>query len=376
MVSLIAATSASTGAARGTPSLWEQLLTQASDAFFYTPHIFMAFASMALAAAIVAAFWIVHGLGRAGEKARQSLRASALRKAKDHRALVLVGKFEGINAQGARDEVMAAIEAHFGDFAFNAPVQVESFPAKLPVVPQKAHPEKLRRVAVDAADVMESCAGEVIIWGSQGLLSDKVDLRIVSFPGFNRPPEMHSLEVRLTRGKLGEGLEQAVAYAVARRARPVLNRPQDYKPEKLQPIVEALDRLVERPPAGLTEQGQLELIGDFASGALSLGERGGQTLWLEKALDARRRYLDKVDRASDAGAWGSAQQEVGRALAALGEREGARDKLEEAVAILKLSLDALRATDSLQSAEVANRALSRAEQALQQRRKVGLRWPV
>ena len=114
---------------------------------------------------------------------------------------------------------------------------------------------------------------------------------------------------------------------------------------------------------------------DFASGALSLGERGGHIKWLQKALDARQRYLDKVDRTTDPGAWGAAQQEIGRALTSLGEREGARDKLEEGAARLRLAMDALRSTDSLQQAEVALRALQRAEQTLQQRRRVGLRWP-
>jgi hypothetical protein len=156
----------------------------------------------------------------------------------------------------------------------------------------------------------------------------------------------------------------------------VLNKPQDYKPEKLQPIVEALERVVTDPPATLSDSARLEILSDFASGALSLGERGGNTGWLGRALDARRQFLDRVDRTADPAAWGRAQQEVGRALAALGEREADRAKLEEAVGILKTSIDALRATESLQSAEVAMRALSRAEQTLAARRRVGLRWPV
>ena len=82
---------------------------------------------------------------------------------------------------------------------------------------------------------------------------------------------------------------------------------------------------------------------------------------LQKSLEARQRYLDKVDRTTDPAAWGAAQQEMGRALAALGEREGARDKLEEGVSRLRIAMDALWSTDSLQQAEVALRALQRAE---------------
>jgi uncharacterized membrane protein YccC len=109
---------------------------------------------------------------------------------------------------------------------------------------------------------------------------------------------------------------------------------------------------------------------------LSLGERGGQVRWLEKALAARQQYLDRVDRSQDPGAWGASQQEIGRALLALGEREGARDKLEESVSRLQIAMDALRATESLQHAEVAGRALQRAQATLQQRKRIGLRWPV
>ena len=71
---------------------------------------------------------------------------------------------------------------------------------------------------------------------------------------------------------------------------------------------------------------------------------------------------------------GAQRSRKSAALTALGEREGARDKLEGRFASA-LAMDALRSTDLLQQAEVALRALQRAEQTLQQRRRVGLRWP-
>ncbi|MDX2232989.1 MAG: hypothetical protein NW200_00695 [Hyphomonadaceae bacterium] len=354
-------------------SLFRPITRQAEEAFWAYPHIFMAFMSVGLAALIISGFWILRGAGKATSATRQALRAQALKRQKDHRAMVLVGHIDGGNGR-LRDHLMAAIETHFGAFAFQAPIQVEPFPIRLKVIASKAHPEKIRRVAVQAADVLERSAADVIVWGRRGV-GDRVELRMVSAPGPGRSPETHVMEFRLKSGHIPAGVEEAIAYACARRARPILNRPQDYKPEKLQPIVEALDALVQDPPPTLNDAAHFEVVNDFASGALSLGERGGGAHWLQKALDARRQYLDGVDRQADPGAWGSAQQEVGRALAALGEREGARDKLEEAVSVLKVSLDALRATDSLQSAEVAMRALQRAEQTLAQRRRIGLRWP-
>lgn len=359
-------------AAAASPSFFQVLARQAQEAFWAYPHVFMGFMSVGLAALLISAFWVLRGAGKATSATHQALRAQALKRQKDHRAMVLVANVDG--GANLREQLMAAIETSFGAFAFSAPVQVESFPVKLKVAGARAHPERIRRIGVQAADVLERSAGDVIVWGRRGV-GDKVELKFVAAPTYGRLPETHTLEFRLRRGRIEAGVEEAIAYACARRARPILNRPQDYKPEKLQPIVEALDKLVQDPPETLSDEAQLELVGDFASGALSLGERGGGTHWLEKALGARRQYLDQVDRALDPGAWGAAQQEVGRALAALGEREGARDKLEEAVAVLKLSLEALRAADALQGVEVGTRALARAEQTLAQRRRIGLRWP-
>lgn len=348
---------------------------QIEEFVFYYPDVAVPVLAVGLSAVLIAAFWLLRGAGKATSATRQALRAQTLKRQKDHRALILIADMDGPGASKLRERLMAAVETHFGGFAFAAPVQVEPFPMRLKTVAAKAHPERIRRVAVQAVDALERSAGDVVVWGKRAAFGDRVELRLVAAPAYGRLPETHVMEFHLKNGLIPAGIEEAIAYACARRARPVLNRPQDYKPEKLQPIVEALDRLVQDPPPGLSDAAFLEVLGDFASGALSLGERGGSTLWLEKALEARRLFLDKVDRAVDPGAWGSAQQEVGRALAALGEREGARDKLEEAVAVLKVSLDALRATESLQSAEVAMRALQRAEQTLAQRRRIGLRWP-
>jgi tetratricopeptide (TPR) repeat protein len=267
-----------------------------------------------------------------------------------------------------------AIEDNFGMFSFEQDVRVDLFPIKLKTVSPKAHPETRRRIAVEAAEALERSAADVIVWGKRNMLG-KLDLRLTTLPGYGRTHEVQDFVLGWRVGRPDETVQRALAFALARKARPVLHRPQDYKPDRLQPIVEALNKMVEARPAEISENLQLDILSDFASGALSLGERGGHIKYLSKALDARQRYLDAVDRTTDPGAWGAAQQEIGRALTALGEREGARDKLEEGASRLRLAMDALRSTDSLQQAEVALRALQRAEQTLQQRRRVGLRWP-
>ncbi len=343
------------------------------DAFMQSPDLFMFFMSMGLAAVLIAAFWMLNGMGKASRAARIALRAQSLKRSKDHRALVLIGEFEG-GGHLLRQEMKEAIEDNFGLFSFEQDVQVDLFPVRLKTLPVRAHPEARRRVAVEASEALERSAADIIIWGKRGM-SGRLDIRLTTLPGYGRTHDVQDFELSWRVGRPDEAVQRSLAFAIARKARPVLHRPQDYKPDRLQPIVEALDKMVDARPAEVSQNLQLDILSDFASGALSLGERGGHIKWLSKALDARQRYLDAVDRSTDPGAWGAAQQEIGRALTALGEREGARDKLEEGASRLRLAMDALRSTDSLQQAEVALKALQRAEQTLQQRRRVGLRWP-
>lgn len=343
------------------------------DVFVQSPDVFMFFMSMALAAILILIFWVIAGMMRASRTARIALRAQALKRAKDHRPLILIGEIAGGGAL-LRQEMKEAIEDNFGMFSFEGDVQVDLFPLKLKTLAPRAHPEKRRRNAVEAADALERSAADVIVWGKRSM-GGKLDLRMTTMPGFGRTHDVQDMQLNWRVGRPDEIVQRALGFALARRARPVLHRPQDYKPERLQPIVEALDRMVDARSIDLSDNLQLDILSDFASGALSLGERGGHIKWLQKAYDARQHYLDKVDRSTDPAAWGAAQQEIGRALTALGEREGAREKLEEGASRLRLAMDALRSTDSLQQAEVALRALQRAEQTLQQRRRVGLRWP-
>ena len=344
------------------------------DAFVNSPNVFMFFMSMGLAAVLIAAFWMLTGMGKASRAARIALRAQALKRTKDHRALVLIAEIEGGGGE-LRQEMKEAIEDNFGMFSFEQNVQVDLFPIKLKTLPPNAHPEARRRIAVEAAEALERSAADVIVWGKRTLTRQARSARDDA-AGLRAHARRAGLPARLARRAVRTKPCSARSRSRWRARRgPVLHRPQDYKPDRLQPIVEALDKMVEARPVEISENLQLDILSDFASGALSLGERGGHIKWLSKALDARQRYLDRVDRTTDPSAWGAAQQEIGRALTALGEREGARDKLEEGAARLRLAMDALRSTDSLQQAEVALRALQRAEQTLQQRRRVGLRWP-
>jgi hypothetical protein len=103
------------------------------DAFVQAPDVFMFFSSIFLAAVLVAAFWMLTGMGKASTMARMALRGQALKRTKDHRALVLIAEIEG-GGSLLRQEMKEAIEDNFGMFSFEQDVQVDLFPIKLKTV--------------------------------------------------------------------------------------------------------------------------------------------------------------------------------------------------------------------------------------------------
>src|ERR1700742_660234 len=78
------------------------------DAFVQSPNVFMFFMSMGLAAVLISVFWMLTGMGKASRMARIALRAQALKRTKDHRALVLIGEVEGGDGM-LRQEMKEAI---------------------------------------------------------------------------------------------------------------------------------------------------------------------------------------------------------------------------------------------------------------------------
>src|SRR5690606_8877076 len=117
-----------TGAAASVPELASNVMRllprDFQEAFVQSPNIFMFFMSMGLAAVLIAAFWMLTGMGKASRAARIALRAQALKRNKDHRALVLIAEIEGGGAL-LRQEMKEAVEDNFGMFSFEHDVQVD-----------------------------------------------------------------------------------------------------------------------------------------------------------------------------------------------------------------------------------------------------------
>ena len=101
----------------------------------------MFFFSMGFAAVLVAPIWMLSGMGRRAARRAWRCAAQALRRTKDHRALVLIGEIEG-GGCSLRQEMKEAIEDNFGMFAFEQDVQVDLFPIKLKTLPRARIPKR------------------------------------------------------------------------------------------------------------------------------------------------------------------------------------------------------------------------------------------
>ena len=142
-----------------------------------------------------------------------------------------------------------AIEDNFGMFSFEPNVQVDLFPIKLKTVPPRMRiPKARRRIAVEAVGRAGALCRRRDRCGASATLLGKLELRMTTLPGYGRVHEVQEFQLGWRAGRPDEAVQRALAFALARKARPVLHRPQDYKPERLQPIVEALDKMVEAKP--------------------------------------------------------------------------------------------------------------------------------
>ena len=86
------------------------------------------------------------------------------------------------------------------------------------------------------------------------------------------------------KAEWSEALNRAMAYAAAKQFRPALGRPQDFRPERLQPVVESLISILDQKPKA--DQALLaEMVDDASAGALQLAFAG-----------AVGRFLGAIDR--------------------------------------------------------------------------------
>ncbi len=217
--------------------------------------------------------------------------------------------------------VKDALEEHAAAFLFDRSVAREDLPVRLDGV----------RDAAAARSWSLRADSDLIVWGHAGR-SDRL-WRLFFLTARARAGNEPIQEIRLippTDPAERERLARGVAYIFARVALPCAEEADRYRPEKLNPVLDALDQLISAPPRGLGDEFERLLRRDAASIALSIGQRVGDGDALRRASRLRVRILAEIDRARDPKNWALARADVGKVHLAIGERENDTRRLEAA----------------------------------------------
>ncbi len=290
--------------------------------------------------------------------ARRAALASAVRRDNEVGARILIVRGGAGRRQAVSAFLRKAIDGHLKDYMFGGPFRVINYPGGLEG-DDRAH------------QLMKRTDADLILWaedprGAKGIA------RILARPSNTfeqqRPPV--SFAMPRDKSEWNEALNRAMAYAAAKQFRPALGRPQDFRPERLQPVVESLLSILDKKPKA--DQALLaEMVDDASAGALQLAFAGDDT-WIDRSVDIARSTLTEINRSAAPDRWIAANITLGRALRLKAEKRFDPVMLREGIGYLTEALEALRSEPRLKLAESAAQAIGEAQKLLGTRRKFSI----
>ena len=342
--------------------LFEQLGSawkQAEAAIVASPELAGVGLALALGAGAAILFLIFAGLFQLAAAARRVALASAVKRDNEIGARVLIAVGGGGRQKVVSAFMRAAIDAHLKDYMFGGPFRVIPYPGGLD---GDDRAEKL----------MRRTEADLQIWAETPRGMKAGVARILARPTntFETPRPPWTLIMPKERGAWSEPLARAMAYAAAKAFRPALGRPQDFRPERLQPVVESLISILSQKPKADSRL-LAELVDDASSGALQLAFAGDDT-WLDRSVDIARATLAEINRAAAPDRWIAANITLGRALRLKAERRFDPVLLREGMSYLTEALEALRSEPRFKLAESAAQAIGEAQKLLGTRRKFSI----
>ncbi len=297
-------------------------------------------------------------LVRLGFAMRRGALASRVRRDDEVGARIVVVR----GGKGRRRLISAflneAIEKHLKGFMFGGPFRITIYPGNL---------EGDERAAL----LMKRTEADLILWAEEPRGTKGV-ARMLSRPSntFDPPRQPITLAMPKEKSAWGEPLARAMAYAAAKQYRPALGRPQDFRAERLQPVVENVIGILNgRPkadPALLAE-----MVDDSSAGALQLAFSGNDA-WIDRSVEIARSTLGEINRSAAPDRWIAANITLGRALRLKAEKRFDPVMLREGIAHLTEALEALRSEPRLKLAESAAQAIGEAQKLLGTRRKFSI----
>ena len=298
------------------------------------------------------------GLIRLGFAMRRGALAARVRRDDEVGARILIVR----GGQGRRRAISAflgdSIEKHLKLFMFGGPFRITFYPGNL---------EGDER----AAQLMKRTEADLILWAEEPRGSKGV-ARMLARPSntFDPPRQPITLAMPREKSAWNDALARAMAYAAAKQYRPALGRPQDFRAERLQPVVETvINILADKPRA---DQALLaEMVDDCSAGALQLAFSGNDQ-WIDRSVDIARSTISEINRSAAPDRWIAANITLGRALRLKAEKRFDPVMLREGIAHLTEALEALRSEPRLKLAESAAQAIGEAQKLLGTRRKFSI----
>ncbi len=298
-------------------------------------------------------FAAINGLGSLHRKAR----AAEIQRMTDFGARVVVVDGKGPRQTGLSRYLREALTKHLPDFMFGGPFRILSYPGRLDKESQ-------------AIDLLKRSDADLLLWPE--VKNGQRIVRITSRPSSPfeklRPPQ--SVVMPKDQGVWNTGLSRCIAYASAKQFRPALGRPQDFRSERLQPVVETLLQILDTKPKA-DPRLLAEMVDDASSGALQLAFAGDDA-WLDRSVDIARSTLVEINRSASPDRWIAAKITLGRALRLRAEKRFDPVLLQEAIAQLSEALEALRSEPRFKLAEAAAQAIGDAQRLLGARRKFSI----
>ncbi|MEZ5939318.1 MAG: hypothetical protein R3C52_14055 [Hyphomonadaceae bacterium] len=249
-------------------------------------------------------------------------------------------------------------EGHLKDFMFGGPFRIATYPGQI-------------RSEQEAAALLERSEADVVLWAEKPRGTSGV-ARIASRAPGGGAQTLPSAAIAMPRKQSTwtEAVARALAYAVAKQYRPALGRPQDFRAERLKPVVETLlEILAEGPEADPHLIGELE--DDAVSGALQLAISGDPD-WIDRAIDLSRTLVARANRSVAPERWILAKINLGRSLRVKAERQFDPVMVRESISHLQEALEALRSEPRFRLAESAAQAIADGQRLLGARRKFSI----
>lgn len=333
--------------------------SQVEAAIVASPELAGVGLALALGAGAAVLFLVLAAVVRLGAAARRVALASAVKRDNEIGARILIVAGNGGKQKAIAALMRRAVDDHLRDYMFGGPFRVIAYPGGLE--------------GDDRADkLMKRTEADLILWAESPRSVKGGVARILSRPtnAFEAPRPPWTLVMPRERAAWTPALYRAMAYAAAKAFRPALGRPQDFRAERLQPVVESLLSILAQKPKA-DPRLLAELVDDASSGALQLAFAGDET-WLDRSVDIARATLAEINRAAAPDRWIAANITLGRALRLKAERRFDPVLLREGMSYLTEALEALRSEPRFKLAESAAQAIGEAQKLLGTRRKFSI----